>query len=111
MIADRYYYNRLSEQEKRLYVQFYKGVTAMEKQITFPERVSQQSLDLVYQAMTEDNPHLYYLDQRHMKYAFSTHNTRIFPEYLYTKTQIAEYNYQIENSVAGIVTQLDCECQ
>lgn len=107
MIADRYYYNRLNEQEKRIYVQFYKGVLNQETQILFPERVSQQSLDKVYQAMTEDNPHLYYLDQCHMKYAFSMFNTKIFPEYLYTKAQINTYNHQIEKQVAEIVTQLD----
>ena len=107
MIADRYYYNQLNEQEKRIYVQFYKGVLNQETQILFPERVSQQSLDKVYQAMTEDNPHLYYLDQRHMKYAFSMFNTKIFPEYLYTKAQINTYNHQIEKQVAEIVTQLD----
>ena len=36
MIADRYYFNRLTPKEKEIYTKLYKGVTALDKEIYFP---------------------------------------------------------------------------
>ena len=46
MITDRYYYSRLTEKEKRIYVRLYQGVVALEKNILIPEHVEHESKNL-----------------------------------------------------------------
>lgn len=107
MIADRYYYNRLSDKEKALYSTMYKGVTALKREIYFSSAVTQKSFHTVYQALTLDNPHLYYLNQSCMNYSVSVSGTRIFPQYFCTKEQIAEYNSRTEKCVTDIISSLN----
>ena len=72
MITDRYYYSRLTEKEKRIYVRLYQGVVALEKNILIPEHVEHESVRKIYQAITDDNPYLYYFNQSVLNTAIST---------------------------------------
>ena len=96
MIADRYYFSRLSEKEKQLYSAFYKGVTALEKEIFVSGAFTQNAVHSVYHALTLDNPHLYYLNQSYMNYTVSAFGVKIFPQYFCSKEQIVEYKLRTE---------------
>ncbi|MBE6111684.1 MAG: hypothetical protein E7195_01530 [Peptococcaceae bacterium] len=107
MIADRYYFSRLSEKEKQLYSAFYKGVTALEKEIFVSGAFTQNAVHSVYHALTLDNPHLYYLNQSYMNYTVSAFGVKIFPQYFCSKEQIVEYNRRTEKCVNDIISSLN----
>ena len=88
MITDRYYYSRLTEKEKRIYVRLYQGVVALEKNILIPEHVEHESVRKIYQAITDDNPYLYYFNQSVLNTAISDQAIILKPQYFCTAEQI-----------------------
>ena len=81
MITDRYYYSRLTEKEKRIYVRLYQGVVALEKNILIPEHVEHESVRKIYQA-------IYYFNQSVLNTAISDQAIILKPQYFCTAEQI-----------------------
>lgn len=64
MIADRYHYEQLNPEERKLYSTFYKGLVVYEKEITVPfSKPSSDVVNRVFHAITHDNPNLFYFNQ------------------------------------------------
>lgn len=107
MRTDRYYYNHLSEQEKDIYTALYKGVTALQKEIYHPNVVSKETVHRIFDAVTHDNPYLYYFNQSHLEFAISEYGIVFLPQYFCTQDQILTYNGRIQECVNQIVCDLD----
>jgi len=106
MIADRYYYNHLSNKEKNVYTAIYKGVTALREEIFVSDRISKDSVSKVFHALSHDNPHLYYFNQTFMKYAATPFGMVFAPQYFCNREQIDTYNSRIEIIVNKLVADL-----
>lgn len=107
MITDRYYYSRLTEKEKRIYTRLYKGVTLLEKRILIPEPVEREAVRRIYQAITDDNPYLYYFNQSVLNTAVSDQAIIFMPQYFCTAEQIAIYNGRLNQIINQIIADLD----
>ncbi len=107
MITDRYYYNHLSKDEKEIYTVLYKGVTALKKEIFYPKVLTGEIVHRVFNAVTQDNPHLYYLNPTHMDVGVISHGAVLMPQYFCTKEQIEIYNGRIQACINQIVKDLD----
>ena len=107
MITDRYYYSRLTEKEKYVYTRLYKGVVALEKNIFIPIHVEQESIQRIYQAITDDNPYLYYFNQSVLNTAVSDQAMILMPQYFCTAEQIATYNGRLNQIINQMIADLD----
>lgn len=114
MIVDRYYYHQLNRQEQEIYRAFYAGVMAYEDIIPIPMRgkLSQESFERIYMAMTRDNPLIYFLNQSACSTASDMFgHIAICPQYFFSKEKVKEYNRKIEkavNELAGKLQLLEC---
>lgn len=108
MIADRYHYSRLSAEEKEVYNLLYKGVSSHEKEVWIPGYfLTQEKTKRIFAAITDDNPHMYYLDQTHMKFSASVLGSVFVPEYFFTEEQVRNYNSRIQERVNQITFSLN----
>ena len=75
MIVDRYYYHQLNKQDQAVYRAFYDGVMAHQDIIPIPVRgdFSEETFGRIFDAMTRDNPLIYYLNQSTNPSSSSTH--------------------------------------
>ena len=107
MIADRYYYGKLTKQEKQIYKDFYNGIKNCENVIkTIPVPNAQKVMDRVFTAIIADNPHIYYVDQTQIRYAYGVIGTEIYPSYVFPKSQIASLNQQFQEKANEIVAEI-----
>ena len=106
MITDRYYYNHLSGNEKQIYIQLYKGIIGIEKEVFYPSILSGEEIKNVFFAISKDNPNLYYFNQSHIDIHKSLYGTVLLPQYFCDDKQIETYNKRIEICVNDIVSQL-----
>ena len=107
MIADRYYYEQLTEKEKQVYRDFYQGIKNCEsviRTITYPN--VEKAMGRIYEAILADNPHIYYLNQTEIHYAYGPSKVEIYPSYLFSKPQIAAYNQQLQQRANAIVSEV-----
>ena len=107
MITDRYYYSQLSAREQKVYALLYKGVVSLEKKIAVSGAVSQKSINRIYQALSDDNPNLYYFNQSRMDVARSALGMVFMPQYFCTQDQIETYNGRINDIVNRLVSDMD----
>lgn len=108
MIADRYHYEQLNPEERKLYSTFYKGLVAYEKEITVPfSKPSSDVVNRVFHAISHDNPNLFYFNQTCLNYSFDWNRICFIPQYFCAEEQIREYNSRIQICVNDILQQLD----
>ena len=71
MIVDRYYYQQLNRKEKAIYNAFYKGVMSRQDIIPVPVKgkMSNETFNRIFMAMTRDNPLIFYLNQSSCSWA------------------------------------------
>lgn len=109
MLVDRYYYQQLNKYEQEVYKAFYKGVMSHEDIIPLPIRgkMSDETFDKIYAALTLDNPLIYFVNQSMCGYATDMYGrTAICPQYFYSYDKVREYNRRIEKIIGGLVGQL-----
>ena len=110
MIVDRYYYYQLNKQDQAVYRAFYDGVMAHQDIITIPVKghFPQKAFERIFDAMTMDNPLLYYLNQSTCSCASDMFgHFAICPQYFFTKEKVKEYNRKIEKEVNRLADQLN----
>ncbi len=109
MIADRYYYGKLTDREKKIYKAFYEGLKKLDSQIkTLPVPNPDGVMGRIFEAIIADNPHIYYVDGTKIKYRYSVTELVIIPTYVFTKSRIIAYNQQIQqeaNRIATVITK------
>ena len=106
MRTDRYYYGRLSRKEQAAYRTFYEGALQLSEAVDLPEALSAEEIHRVYQAMTMDNPHMYYLNQTRLGIRSRGGNIRLCPEYFCTAEEIRLYNSRIDAYVEELFDRL-----
>lgn len=109
MIADRYYYNKMSEHDKGIYNALYKGILELKPQVQVDGFVDIDSVARIATAMTCDNPHLFYFKQTYIAVRSSALKSVILPQYFYSKQEIPALNKQIEKAVNTIIRQLQLD--
>ena len=107
MITDRYYYHRLSAEEKDIYVALYKGIINLDKEIHLNKIYPLEKIKKAFYAMSNDNPHLYYFNQTHMDIPVTPFGSVLLPQYFCTREQIDTYNKRIETCISDIILNLD----
>lgn len=113
MIVDRYYYHQLNKQDQAVYRAFYDGVMAHQDIIPIPVRgdFPQEAFERIFDAMTKDNPLIYYLNQSACSCASDMFgHFAICPQYFFQKEKVKEYNRKIEKEVnwSGREAKSDC---
>ncbi|NCC02136.1 MAG: hypothetical protein EOM34_15985 [Clostridia bacterium] len=109
MITDRYYYNRLTKKEQRIYTLLYKGILAHKQRVSLNGVVSVSSLCKILGAITNDNPQMYYLDQRQIATETSIAGTIAKLNYFFSASECVGYNREIEKAVNSIISNLKLE--
>ena len=102
MIVDRYYYHQLNKQDQAVYRAFYDGVMAHQDIIPIPVRdyFPKEAFERIFDAMTKDNPLIYYLNQSACSCASDMFgHFAICPQYFFPKEKVKEYNRKIEKEV------------
>lgn len=108
MITDRYYFNRLTKKEQTLYSALYKGIINFESQVLIGNSIVTISvLERIIEAITNDNPQLYYFDQRKIETRTNGSDTYVALYYFFTAEECKSFNRQIESAVNSIVTNLN----
>lgn len=105
MIVDRYYYQQLNQKEKAIYQAFYKGVMSHQDIIPVPAKgkLSDETFNRVFMAMTRDNPLIFFLNQSACSWASDKFShVAICPQYFFSEKKVKEYKRKIE----GVVNQL-----
>lgn len=107
MIADRYYYGKLTAKEKQIYKDFYNGIKNCENVIrTIAVPNPDKVMGRIFTAIIADNPHIYYLEQTQIRYVYSPLGVEIHPSYVFSKSQIANYNQQFQSRANQIVSEV-----
>ncbi len=110
MIVDRYYYNQLNKNEQAIYKIMYKGVMAHEDiiPVSVKGNISADVFTKIFNAITRDNPLIYYLNQSACSIAQDAFGRiAVCPQYFYSKEKVKEYNRKIEGVVNPLVEQLN----
>lgn len=110
VIVDRYYYHQLNKQDQAVYRAFYDGVMAHQNIIPIPVRgdFPQEAFERIFDAMTKDNPLIYYLNQSACSCASDMFERfAICPQYFFSKEKVKEYNRKIEKEVNCLAGKLN----
>ena len=110
MIVDRYYYHQLNKQDQAVYRAFYDGVMAHQDIIPIPVRdyFPKEAFERIFDAMTKDNPLIYYLNQSACSCASDMFgHFAICPQYFFPKEKVKEYNRKIEKEVNCLAGKLN----
>ena len=109
MIVDRYFYGKLPESEKQIYREIYQGcldhkdiipISASEAEIT-------KSYGRIIQALMDDNPLLYFLNQSMIEFAQDTNgNNAVMPQYFFSAENVRLYNQKIQDAANQIIYDL-----
>ena len=108
MIVDRYYYHQLNKQDQAIYRVFYDGVMAHQDIIPIPVKGNfpKEAFERIFQAVTRDNPLIYYLNQSACSSASDMYgHVAICPQYFFTKEKVKEYNRKIEKEVNHLLAE------
>lgn len=109
MLTDRYYYNRLSNKEKTIYNELYKSIIDLQPVAKVTGCFTMPTVKRIIEAITNDNPHLYFFNQTEVRLQMSTLFSNIYLTYFFNKSEIALYNKKIEDAVNTIVKNLQLE--
>lgn len=110
MIVDRYYYHQLNKQDQEVYRAFYNGVMAHQDIIPIPVKgiLPKEVFERIFEAVTKDNPLIYYLNQSTCSCASDSFgHLAICPQYFYSKEKVKEYNRKIEKEVNLLAAKLN----
>ena len=109
MIVDRYFYGKLPENEKQIYREIYQGCMAHKDVIPVSafENNDAKSYLRIIQAILDDNPLLYFLNQSRMDLAQDANgNYAVMPQYFFSQENVASYNQKIQNAANAIIYKL-----
>lgn len=110
MVADYYHYNCLSEKNQKLYKAIYDGVIMHQSEISAPlNQYFHDDLIQVIDALTEDNPLLFYLDTRQMAMAQSEKGLCMIPEYYFDMDTCRVFLDKVKQYVSSILHQAKAE--
>ena len=109
MIIDRYLYGKLPDSEKLIYREIYHG--CMEHRDIIPISTSgveaSKAFPRIVQALMDDNPFLYFLNQSVIDFARDANgNTAVIPQYFFSAENVKTYNDKIQDTANQIIHDL-----
>lgn len=105
MIGDRYYYGKLPENEQKVYREIYQGCMEHKDviQISASGDIT-KSYPRIINALLDDNPLLYYLNQSMIELAQDAYgNVAILPQYFFPADKVAAYNQRLQDAANRII--------
>lgn len=105
MIADRYYYDKLSQANKIIYKKVYDSIVAYQTSCTL-DMTDAKMLKAIIEAIILDNPYLFYLGK---EYSVTCDDDKCFTlnlTYCYSEDEILKYQAKIKSFVNHIVNRL-----
>jgi len=109
VIVDRYFYGKLPDNEKQIYREIYQGCMAHKDVIPVSafENDDAKSYLRIIQAILDDNPLLYFLNQSRMDLAQDANgNYAVIPQYFFSQENVASYNQKIQDAANAIIYKL-----
>ena len=108
MIADRYYYSRMTPGEKYIYEALYEAIINGRKSAEIEGGADAGSVTEIYFAIILDNPHFYYLGREIsiVRYSGAYEKTLIEPSYTLNRDIIRDFNGRIEQGVNELIRRL-----
>lgn len=108
MTYDRYYYTRLSDREKKIYKTIYNGLTAFAPgiHISTLTGLGIDPVKILY-AVDMDNPHLFYVDFRHIPGHITALEKVLQPSYLYTPQETKQMQAKIQTILQKILSKVN----
>ncbi|MBO6300723.1 MAG: hypothetical protein J6N53_17985 [Lachnospiraceae bacterium] len=105
MIKSRYYHDRLTVTEQKLYDEIYSGMMRMAEQIrlsvtSFPDDVM---MEHIYRAIRYDDPALFFIGGRY-RLLQKGNEISIFPEYTYSRARVNEINVNISRKASELLS-------
>jgi hypothetical protein len=92
-----YFYSRLNDEQKNIYVSMHSGIHGYAKKITLPMRPLNE-ISLIFHAILADNPMLFYISSYQVQTDLYKSKCFIYPKYEYSRTDIkAHSNAVYEN--------------
>ena len=106
MIADYYYYNQLGVDDQKVYEQLYNGILKNEEIIPIrPSILKPYNFHEIFDAIIEDNPHLFYVNQRQISVGQSALGYDIFLNYYFDMDTCRLYSQRVQDYVNAIIKQ------
>jgi len=109
VIVDRYFYGKLPDNEKQIYREIYQGCMAHKDVIPVSsvENEDAKAYLRIIQAIMDDNPLLYFLNQSRMDLAQDANgNYAVMPQYFFSQENIAAYNQKVQDAANAIIYDL-----
>ena len=109
MIVDRYYYGKLPDKEKQVYKEIYQG--CMEHKdlilISATEEEIGKSCQRIMDALMDDNPLLYFVNQSRLDFARDDNgNMAVMPQYFFAEDNVKRYNQKIQDAANKLIMDL-----
>jgi len=105
MITARYYYNKLSQKDKKIYKAIYDGIMNYQPYVEVPGiDLNENKVGLIYQCILWDNPFIFSVGEYAMWHALSADKSRVNMTTLCDSTTEKKYRKEIENAVNQILS-------
>ena len=104
MQNERYYYTRMSKDEKIAYKAIYYGLKDLSNCIEFQTPLPLPIIQDIYFKILYDTPLFYFVNQRKVRVAHSGLKYTILPEYIYSGQEIAALNHDLRRIVDKVVS-------
>ena len=102
----KYYRARLTEEEKAAYDCLYQGLAHFESTIRMP-RMERKSLQRLSAAVDYDNPELFHVDFRQMRFISTGQSSYAEPDYLYLPDAADALRTRMEAAASNILAQAE----
>lgn len=104
MVTTRYYYNRLNENEKKIYKAIYDGIMKYKTYVEVPGvSLNDSVVGYVYHCVLWDNPFIFSVGEYAMWHAVSADKSKIKMTTLCDAESEKEYRKQVEDAVNAIL--------
>lgn len=105
MITTRYYYDKLSQRDKKIYKAIYSGIMHYKSYVEVPEvDLNENTVGRVYRCVLWDNPFIFSVGEYAMWHAVSSDKSRIKITTLCDVASEKKYRKQVENEVNKILS-------
>ena len=105
MQNERYYYTRMSQDERAAYRVIYNGLKALAPSIAFESPLPGPVIQGIYFKLLYDTPLFYFVDQTRIRLSRAGASCTVLPDYLYTEKEIASLNRDLRLVVDRITAR------
>lgn len=100
----KYYYSKLSEEEKSICDIVISAIHNYERQVVFDSPVQSETFTNIFDVVQRDFPEIFYVDINHTTMYTKGPKSTILVEYLYPQNTIMQYQKRVKTVVDSIIT-------